>query len=234
MMPLRALLIGNPEMDSSSQPPLRGLNNTASYDFPYLAPPLAGVSEQVFIDAYFLHYHTAYPFLHEATFRSTYSGDSPRPRGKTWPILLNAVLAIGAWCIGDESSTVDNTFYLEVNALWQDDASVFEAGNLALVQALLLLSNYTQKTNKPNTGWNYLGLAVRMALSLGLHKEFPEWNISLLQREMRRRVWWGLYIFDSGASITFGRPVLLPESSIMDTNQVLNIHEEVGLSMIAS
>lgn len=67
-----------------------------------------------------------------------------------------------------------------------------------------------------------------MALSLGLHKEFPQWKISLLAREMRRRVWWGVYIFDSGASITFGRPVLLPENSVMDANQVLNIYEEVA------
>jgi transcriptional regulatory protein GAL4 len=97
-----------------------------------------------------------------------------------------------------------------------------------MVQGLLLLSNYAQKRNRPNTGWNYLGLAVRMALSLGLHKEFPNWEITPLQREMRRRVWWGLFIFDSGASITFGRPVLLPESGIMDASTVLNIHEEVS------
>ncbi|KAH7374177.1 putative fungal-specific transcription factor [Cadophora sp. MPI-SDFR-AT-0126] len=226
VMPLRALLIGDPDMGSSRQPPFGRQLNTGGFESPFLEPPLSGVSEQVFIDAYFLYYHTAYPFLHEATFRAQYSGELPRPKGKTWPILLNSVLAIGSWCVGDDDSTIDRTFYQEVNSLWQDDASVFEVGNLALVQALLLLSNYTQKTNKPNTGWNYLGLAVRMALSLGLHKEFPEWKISPLQREMRRRVWWGLYIFDSGASITFGRPVLLPEASIMDTNQVLNIHEE--------
>ncbi|KAK0123818.1 lactose regulatory protein lac9 and GAL4-like protein [Cadophora gregata] len=226
VMPLRALLSGDPGMTSSEKPPFGQPINTGGFEFPYLAPPLSGVSEQVFIDAYFCYYHTAYPFLHEATFRAQYSGELLRPKGKTWPILRNAVLAIGSWCIGDDDSTIDRTFYQEVNSLWQDDASVFEAGNLSLVQALLLLSNYTQKTNKPNTGWNYLGLAVRMALSLGLHKEFPEWKISPLQREMRRRVWWGLYIFDSGASITFGRPVLLPEESNMDTNQVLNIHEQ--------
>ncbi|KAH7310325.1 putative fungal-specific transcription factor [Rhexocercosporidium sp. MPI-PUGE-AT-0058] len=226
VMPLRALLVGGPEIDSARQPPLGGSLNDGNFEFPCLAPPLSRVSEQVYINAYFLYYHTAYPFLHEATFRAQYAGEILRPKGKTWPILLNSVLAIGAWCVGDDNSMVDRTFYQEVNSLWQDDASVFEAGNLALVQALLILSNYTQKTNKPNTGWNFLGLAVRMALSLGLHKEFPEWKISPLQREMRRRVWWGLYIFDSGASITFGRPVLLPESSIMDTNQVLNIHEE--------
>jgi transcriptional regulatory protein GAL4 len=121
---------------------------------------------------------------------------------------------------------MDDFFYRKV-AQFSEESSIFESGNLAMVQGLLLLSNYAQKRNRPNTGWNYLGLAVRMALSLGLHKEFPNWEITLLQREMRRRVWWGLFIFDSGASITFGRPVLLPESGIMDASTVLNIHEEV-------
>lgn len=219
---------------SSSQPTIgRNIGDISDtpFQFPDPAAPLPGFSEHFFIDAYFFHYHKAYPFLHEATFRAQYSGQSPRPQGTTWPILLNTVLALGAWSTGDENSIMDDTFYREVNRLTRD-TSVFEIGNLALLQALLLLSNYTQKSNKPNTGWNYLGLAVRMALSLGLHREFPEWKISLLQREMRRRVWWGLYIFDSGASITFGRPVLLPDTSIMDANQVLNINEEVNGSVI--
>lgn len=229
-MPLRALLTGDLGAASPNQLPVNSATsdmNGISFHFPGPTGPLPGYSEHVFIDAYFLYYHTAYPFLHEATFRAQYVGQSSRPRGQTWPILLNTVLALGAWSIGDENSTMDDVFYHEVNRLSQD-TSVFEVGNLALVQALLLLSNYTQKRNKPNTGWNYLGLAVRMALSLGLHKEFPEWKISLLQREMRRRVWWGVYIFDSGASMTFGRPILLPESRIMDANKVLNIHEEAS------
>lgn len=226
VMPLRALLVGDLGLESLNQVPM---NNSAivTATFPGPTAPLPGYSENFFIDAYFRYYHTTYPFLHEQTFRAQYGGQSPRPRGETWPILLNTVLALGAWSIGEEDSTLDDTFYHAVNRHSQD-TSIFEVGNLALVQALLLLSNYTQKRNKPNTGWNYLGLAVRMALSLGLHKEFPGWKISDLEREMRRRVWWGVYIFDSGASITFGRPVLLPEISIMDANQVLNIHEEVS------
>lgn len=233
-MPLRALFTGDLGVGSSNQLPTSsstsGINmNPVQFTGP--TAPLSGYSENVFIDAYFLYYHTAYPFLHEATFRSQYAGGCPRPRDTTWRILLNTVLALGAWSIGDENSTMDDIYYHRVSCLSQD-TSVFEVGNLALVQALLLLSNYTQKRNKPNTGWNYLGLAVRMALSLGLHKEFPGWKISLLQREMRRRVWWGIYIFDSGASITFGRPVLLPKNGIMDANQVLNIHEEVSCHLL--
>ncbi|KFY39549.1 hypothetical protein V495_05890 [Pseudogymnoascus sp. VKM F-4514 (FW-929)] len=221
VIPLRALLVGDLSSSSLNQVPM---NNSAELpsQFPGPTAPLAGYSESFFIDAYFRYYHTTYPFLHEQTFRAQYEGQSPRPRGETWPILLNTVLALGAWNVGDDNSTMDDTFYHEVNRHMRD-TSVFEVGNLALVQALALLSNYTQKRNKPNTGWNYLGLAVRMALSLGLHKEFPGWKISDLQREMRRRVWWGVYIFDSGASITFGRPVLLPEISIMDANEHLTL-----------
>ncbi|PNH45320.1 hypothetical protein VD0004_g2528 [Verticillium dahliae] len=86
-------------------------------------------------------------------------------------------------------------------------------------------SQLAAKRNKPNTGSNFLGLATRMALSLGLHRELPDWRINKLQREMRRRVWWGLYIFDSGASTTFGRPILLPDTEAMDVRPVLNIHD---------
>lgn len=184
-----------------------------------------GLVEQAFIDAYFLNYHNSYPFVHESTFRAQYHEQIPRPHGAAWHILLNTILALGAWCIGDDSSDLDIAFYQEARNYLQQ-CSVFEMGNLTLVQALLLLSNYAQKRNKPNTGWNYLGLAVRMSMSLGIHKEFPSWKISLLQREIRRRLWWGVFIFDSGAAKTFGRPILLPEETIMDAKQVLNIHEE--------
>ncbi|KAJ5864689.1 uncharacterized protein N7529_006605 [Penicillium soppii] len=185
----------------------------------------SGLIEQAFIDAFFLNYHTSYPFVHEPTFRAQFNDPSIRPHGTAWHILLNTILALGAWSIGDDSSDLDITFYQEARGYLQQ-ASVFETGNLTLVQGLLLLSNYAQKRNKPNTGWNYLGLAVRMAMSLGLHKEFPGWKISLLQREMRRRLWWGVFIFDSGAAKTFGRPILLPEDSVMDAKQVRNIHED--------
>lgn len=178
------------------------------------------------IDAYFLYYHTSYPFIHEATFRAQFNEQVPQPKGHAWPMLLNAVLALGSWCIGDENSNLDDGFY-QVAIRYSEKISVFESGSLTLVQALLLLSNYAQKRNKPNTGWNFLGLAVRIALSLGLHREFPNWNISLLQREVRRRIWWGLFIFDSGASVTFGRPILLPDASLIDVKMVLNIPEEV-------
>ncbi|KAF4222679.1 hypothetical protein CNMCM8980_007841 [Aspergillus fumigatiaffinis] len=223
VVPLRALLKHGFDLNFPASPNKPAERVPLKSQLLSTAP--SGLIEQAFMDAFFLNYHTSYPFVHEATFKAQFYEQVPRPHGQAWQILLNTILALGAWSIGDDNSDLDITFYQEARSHLQQ-VSVFETGNLTLILALLLLSNYAQKRNKPNTGWNFLGLAVRMAMSLGLHKEFPGWKISLLQREMRRRLWWGVYIFDSGAAKTFGRPILLPEDSVMDSKHVLNVHDE--------
>ncbi|KAH7121758.1 lactose regulatory protein LAC9 [Dactylonectria estremocensis] len=182
------------------------------------------VMEQL-IDSYFAVYHRTYPFVHEATFRAQFHEVLPQPQQRSWQMLLHTILALGAWCLNDSQSELDDGLYHRALSFGEDE-SLFASANLTFVQALVLLSNLSQKRNKPNTGSNLLGLATRMALSLGLHRELPNWDISLLQREMRRRVWWGLYIFDSGASTTFGRPILLPGKESMDVRAVMNIPDE--------
>ncbi|CAN9268356.1 unnamed protein product [Alternaria alternata] len=137
-------------------------------------------------------------------------------------------LALGAWTLNNDQIGLEDYLYRRALTLGQEE-SVFEAASLTSVQALILLSNLSQKRNSPNTGWNLLGLAVRTALSLALHRELPHWNITLIERETRRRVWWGLYIFDSGASTTFGRAIMLPDQETMDVHSVLNIKDEVRL-----
>lgn len=177
------------------------------------------------IDAFFNEYHVCYPFVHEATFRAQYHEIVPRPHKNSWDMLYYAILALGAWSYNRNSAGLEDSLYRHALTLGQHE-SVFETANLTSVQALVLLSNLSQKRNSPNTGWNILGLAVRTALSLALHRELPHWNISLLEREIRRRVWWGLYIFDSGASTTFGRAIMLPDQDSMNVHSVLNIDDE--------
>ncbi|KAK7205883.1 putative C6 transcription factor, partial [Myxozyma melibiosi] len=175
------------------------------------------------LDAYFSIYHTSYPFLHEETFRAQYENQIARPAENVWEILFNTVLALGAWCLVNESSCADMAFFQNVKI--RLTADVFETGSLPLVQALILLSNYVQKRNRPNTGWNFLGLAQRMATGLALHREFLGWKSSPLKQEMRRRTWWGLFMFDSGAAITFGRPIGWPDHGGMDVKEVSNIND---------
>jgi hypothetical protein len=178
-----------------------------------------------FVEAYFSLYHRSYPIIHEATFRAQFMEVIPRPSGNTWQVLLFVIAAVGAFTTSTQPSDVDLGLFEAAKARMSID--MLETGNLLLVQALALSSNHMQKRNKPNSGYNYMGLARRIAMGTGLHKEFPTWETSLLETEMRRRIWYCLYIFDVGAIITFSRPMDYPQEGI-EVEIPLNVHDSVS------
>lgn len=66
-----------------------------------------------------------------------------------------------------------------------------------------------------------------MALGLGLHREPPADTPDSLFNERRRVVWWIVYCFDSGFSLTTGRPVMASDGFI-ETRLPRNIDDSVG------
>ena len=170
-------------------------------------PPASSLSSAVisrYIDEYFALYHPAYPILHEGTFRARVSGALRKPRDGSWPLLYNSVLAIGAFVSGPSATQCDYPFYIEARKHLSMD--ILEKGSLGYVQSLTLFANYLQKRNKPNSGFILIGIAFSMALAIGLHREFDATNTSLFTMETRRRVWWTLFVFVSGAQLALGRP----------------------------
>lgn len=188
---------------------------------PLLTPIMVGT----LIDAYFGYYHPSFPILHEPTFRAQYDGLIARPRGGTWQVLANLVVAMGAFVCNNDDT--DMTIFRGVKRFLSIGS--LEAGNLSMVQAFALAANYLQKRNKPNSGYNYGGLALRLAIGLGLHKEFQGWQIAPLKLEIRRRVWWTLCVLDVGATVSYGRPLNWPQAGV-DTKLPLNIREKDLLS----
>lgn len=179
----------------------------------------------IMIDAYFKMFHLSYPILHEPTFRAQFSEVIPRPHGDSWLVLAYVVAAIGVWSSTKTPDNLDLQLFSQARSILS--FNFLELGNLTLVQALTLTSNYQQKRDRPNSAYNYLGLAVRMAMGLGLHKEFQGWNISPLNMEIRRRVWWSLCVFDCGATITFSRPLTWPFDGV-EVSLPRNVHDRVG------
>ncbi|MCJ1440138.1 MAG: hypothetical protein MMC23_000620 [Stictis urceolatum] len=175
-----------------------------------------------FIDAYFSLFHSIYPLIHEPTFRAAYSEVIPRPGGEAWTALANIVAAIGAFSSMMRCLSIDTPFYFSAKASLSLDC--LETGNVTLVQALILMAEYLQKRNKPNSGYTYAGLAKRMAFGLGLHKEFSADGTRPLQLENRRRLWWSIYVIDSSMSVTLSRPVHSINSA-EDAALPANIHE---------
>lgn len=134
------------------------------------------------------------------------SGVLPKPKDGSWPILLNTILAIGAFSGDLCYQNADIHFYREASKYLSWD--ILRRGTLSLVQAFALLANYLQKRNKPNSCFTLLGIAMNMAQGIGLHREFVGPAVSTFTMEIRRRVWWTMFILDSGFRLTFGRPTL--------------------------
>ena len=175
------------------------------------------------IDLYFAYYHPTFPILHEATFRHQYQNLNERPKS-ILHTLANLVAALGSFVSTDASDETDINLFNGVKSQLTVDS--LETGSLNLVQVFAMAANYLQKRNRPNSGYNYGGVALRLAISLGLHKEFRNWHAAPLKKEIRRRVWWSLCILDVGATITYGRPLNWPQAGV-EAHFPLNIHERV-------
>lgn len=218
---LRAI---DPVAAHNSPKPHRSLRDTRSSSEIPMQLSSRRLVTNALVDAYFRHYHVSYPIIHEPTFRAQYDEVVERPSGPCWNFLAHLVAAIGALTTGSDKAA-DNALFSEVKSLM--NATYLENGNLTLVQALVLMSNYLQKQNMPNSGYNYMGLATRMAMGIGLHKEFRKTNTPPFKMEIRRRVWWVMTVFDIGAEITFGRPVLMPAGGF-EAALPMNIHDWVS------
>lgn len=146
---LRALKIpkDNEDQDTTSSQDSR--SNSRVLDVDSTVSLTAKYLTNEFVESYFTNYHTSYPFIHKETFLAQYRDEIPTPTHEIWQILLNTVLALGAWCLHGESSNFDLHYYQ--NAKSYLSSYVFESGSIPLLQALTLLSNYAQKRNKPNT-----------------------------------------------------------------------------------
>ena len=184
-----------------------------SADANCIPPP--GIAQHL-LNSYFYHVHPLMPMVDEASFWRTwlYSDRSDSP----WLALLNVVFALGSLASGTAADEGHRVFYLRARSHLCLES--FGSNNILLVQALGLLSGYyLHWLNRPNEASGLMGATLRMATSLGLHREFGESQSRLRDEsgsssdieadaETRRRTWWTLFVLDTWANMTTGRPPL--------------------------
>ncbi|KAK7536576.1 fungal-specific transcription factor domain-containing protein [Phyllosticta citricarpa] len=98
----------------------------------------------------------------------------------------------------------------------QHTDTLFET-SLQNVQGVLFLSEYSYLMPRAARVWDTTGLGMRMSLELGLHRDPDETSgrgLSESEREMRRCVFWALYIFDRSTCVTSHRRLGVADDSI--------------------
>lgn len=161
-------------------------------------------------DAYFAYFHPFAPLLDEQSFReAVLTGKRSDPR---WLALQNIVFALGCIAAYTANDTSHESYYLRARHYLSMDS--LGTPHLETIQTLALMGgNYLHYISQPNLAHSLMGVALRMATMLGLHKEFTGNQDPSNQTynrktsvDLRRRIWWSLFCLDTWGYMTLGRP----------------------------
>lgn len=176
------------------------------------------------LEAYFDRVHPNYMVFHRGTFQICYESvwaDQNRSVNSVEPGLLCSmfmIFVLGAQILAhydEQKSAQLQQRYLDLvkARMYQ----LLHTTSLLNVQALLLLQLHQHNAMERNTSWMLLGCASRMAVALGMHREGAIGGFDSIEREVRRRVWWTLYLFEQNLCTILGRPSAIDDSEVSIT-----------------
>lgn len=123
---------------------------------------------------------------------------SPLRSDPSFVCLLLAIFALGSqWTFlerrGNPPSVPEGDpgrmFFQQASSLIPD---ILEDDSIRSIQACFILSVYLMPMNAVGTSYLYMSMALKKALSLGLHQN-PDDLLEERERETRRRLWWSIY-----------------------------------------
>jgi hypothetical protein len=104
-------------------------------------------------------------------------------------------------------------------------ADFLHVPDLVTVQAFAIFLFLVRRYESPTFVWMMTGLVIRIAQSLGLHRDGSHFeHLTPYDTEIRRRVWWALCALDVRASEDQGMDLTIPGGSF-DTKLPLNIND---------
>ena len=103
-------------------------------------------------------------------------------------------------------------------------AGLFKTQELATLQAFVLFLSCVRGYEDPQIVWTMTGLAIRIAQSIGLHRDGEAFKVSPFETEMRRRLWWSIYMLELDSSESYGSNPMVSEHSF-DTKLPLNVND---------
>lgn len=89
-----------------------------------------------------------------------------------------------------------------------------EVRSIENIEAMALLVVYHLRSASSHGLWYIIGLAMRTAIDLGLHRKANEINLDPWTAQMRRRLFWTIYYLERVISMSLGRPFSIADRQI--------------------
>ncbi len=190
--------------------------------FSQIAPHLA----ERCLMGYMAHVSTRFPIIHSLKIKDLHARRNTLDTAHEM-FVLHLVYAIGGRYL--ETTGEKGNFFPERHhgaALKLLD-ELLQFHDTRSVQGLMLLAIYCLQAPQGPGAWTYVGLAIRIAIDLGLHRRTAAMNTPSLENEMRKRLFWSCYNLDRQVSIPLGRPFAIADSDI-DIPLPLDVDEETA------
>ncbi|KAH9474654.1 Nitrogen assimilation transcription factor nit-4 [Psilocybe cubensis] len=209
-------------------------------EFASQLPPLQ--LQEHLLDLYFTYVQPLFPIIHKKSFlesfRASTQADSPptsdpdasntspfnKQHRRIPTVLLLSMFALASrydetalppsdpsvmWSAGDE--------YLDHAKIMMD--RTYASSRPSTCQALLLMGYREIGIGAMAQAWTYIGMAIRMAQDLGMHRSADGWErvglggrlFSEWELNERKRIWFGCVIMDKYVSTYIGRPLMIFE-----------------------
>ncbi|KAJ6599296.1 fungal-specific transcription factor domain-containing protein [Mycena vulgaris] len=177
------------------------------------------------VNAYFSRFHFLNPVIDKPSFLRKYSqlmdntADPLFARSEAAFIsLVFAVFACSARLVEDTRlSTSDSLDDGGMGMVYYERALILQYishanTQIAHVQCFILLSSFLCSVNCLPQAWILVGQAVRTGQDLGLHRSPRRLVITPIDKETRRKIWWGVYSLDRMLALALGRPLGINDS----------------------
>lgn len=195
---------------------------------PMQEPALSDELHQHLLQTFFTYIHPIYPIVYKPSLASLNLADRRTVQEVIPPLLLHSMYAAAA----PFSSVSGDQFVNHVrHLLWAENPTP----RISTIQGLLFCCHHEIASARGSQGWLYGGMAMRMAIDVGLHRNdelVPD--LTYAERQTRRRTFWGCYVIDRVTAAFLGRPITLRDEDIDSQMPSTQESDEFDLWQVSS
>ncbi|EKV06257.1 C6 transcription factor, putative [Penicillium digitatum PHI26] len=188
--------------------------------------------------------HSLSPIIHPPMIFKLYIAfwdwyDCKRHTGEPCPSLSFIPLLYAIWFGGSvsismrtmetefntSSRAVLSTKYSEEVTSWLAKISFPHSVTLHGLAAYLITQTILSREEEPLASSLFVSLAVRVAQTLGLHRDPAHFNIDPWEAEFRRRLWWHIMHMDAVIAMSSGLPPLLTDTTYWDVRETSEVKD---------
>lgn len=200
---------------------------------PRIALPSLDIQRHL-VQLYFIYVHPFFPVIHKSHFLANFpiqnrsdsqifggqhpSASERMPMQKINKLLLLAMFSVAARyadqrldaVLGEDLRAIGVKCAIGAREILNN---IFQYSRPATVQALLLLGIREFGIGSMEQGWLYTGMALRMAVDLGMNRNADNWKdrgrdiFTPVEKQLRKQIWWSCCITDKLSAMWMGRPI---------------------------